>query len=157
MMGTAPVDTLKEDIREYLLQQKKEEAITASIKKLTDSLRFRIDGAWLEKQSRLALDNPVDKARSSGKPTMAEFGAPGCPPCDMMQPILADLRKDRKDKLNVVFIHVGKEQVLGARYGISSIPVQVFFDASGKEVFRHTGFFAAEDIDRQLAAMGITK
>ena len=158
MMGTTPFDTLKEDIREYLLQEKKEEAITASIEKLTDSLRFRIDGAWLEKQNRLALDNPVDKAQSSGKPTMAEFGAPGCTPCAMvMQPILADLRKKHQDKLNVVFIHVGEEQVLGARYGISSIPVQVFFDASGKEVFRHTGFFAADDIDKQLAAMGVTK
>ena len=80
MMGTTPFDTLKEDIREYLLQEKKEEAITASIEKLTDSLRFRIDGAWLEKQNRLALDNPVDKARSSGKPTMAEFGARVAPP-----------------------------------------------------------------------------
>jgi thiol-disulfide isomerase/thioredoxin len=157
MMGTTPFDTLKEDIREYLLQEKKEEAITASIEKLTDSLRFRIDGAWLEEQNRLALDNPVDKARSSGKPTLAEFGATGCTPCDMMQPILADLRKKHLDTLNVVFIHVGEEQVLGARYGISSIPVQVFFDASGKEVFRHTGYFAAEDINKQLAAMGVTK
>jgi thioredoxin 1 len=57
----------------------------------------------------------------------------------------------------VVYIHVGEEQILGARYGISSIPVQMFFDASGKEVFRHTGFLAAEEIDKQLKDMGAIK
>jgi thioredoxin 1 len=59
------------------------------------------------------------------------------------------------DKLNVVFIHVGEEQILEARFGIQSIPVQVFFDESGQEVFRHTGFFAAEDVNKQLMSMGV--
>lgn len=96
---------------------------------------------WVKTQSNLAMDNPVDKARRSKKPTMAEFGATGCVPCDMMQPILDKLRKTYPGKLNVIFVHVGEDQVLAARYGIQSIPVQVFFDAAGKEVFRHVGFF----------------
>lgn len=156
-MGTAPFKDLREEIRQYLLQDKKQQAADAYITKLTDSLQFRLNSDWVAEQNRLALDNSVDKARTSGKPTMAEFGATGCIPCDMMQPILDGLRKDYKDKLNVVFIHVGEEQVVGARYGIRSIPVQVFFDANGQEVFRHTGFFAAEEVDKQLRAMGVTK
>jgi thioredoxin-related protein len=56
---------------------------------------------------------------------------------------------------NVVFIHVGEEQILEARFGIQSIPVRVFFDESGQEVFRHTGFFAAEDVNKQLMSMGV--
>lgn len=59
--------------------------------------------------------------------------------------------------MNVVFIHVGEEQVLAARYGIRSIPVQAFFDAQGREVFRHAGFFAQDEVDKQLAAMGVKK
>ena len=35
-----------------------------------------------------------------------EFGATGCIPCDMMQPILENLRKSFKDRLNVIFVHV---------------------------------------------------
>jgi thiol-disulfide isomerase/thioredoxin len=104
---------------------------------------------------RLAGDNPVDRARRSGKPTIVEFGAKGCIPCDMMQPILDKLRKDYPQKLNVVFVHVGEEQILSSRYGIRSIPVQVFFDNKGKEVFRHTGFFPEEDIMVQLKKMGV--
>jgi thioredoxin 1 len=69
----------------------------------------------------------------------------------------ASICSKNKDKLNVVFVHVGEEQVLGARYGIRSIPVQVFFDASGKEVFRHMGFFAEQEVIKQLTKMVVTK
>ena len=86
---------------------------------------------------------------------MIEFGATGCIPCDRMQPILESLRKSFKARLNVVFVHVRQEQILGARFGIRSIPVQVFFDESGQELFRHEGFFAEEEVRKQLAKMGV--
>lgn len=156
-MGDASLEDLRESIRENLVEEKREEAVTAYIAKLSDSLKVRIDSKWVEEQNRTALDNPVDKARGSGKPTMVEFGATGCVPCDMMQPILDGLRKNYKDKLNVVFVHVGEEQVLAGRYGIRAIPAQVFFDAGGREVFRHIGFFAAEEVNKQLLAMGVPK
>jgi thiol-disulfide isomerase/thioredoxin len=156
-MGPSSFESMKEAIRQYLFEEQRQEAIAAYITKMIDSLRLQIDDAWIAEQNRLAQDNVVDKARASGRPTLAEFGATGCTPCDMMQPILDGLRKNYEDKLNVVFVHVGEEQLLGARYGIRSIPVQVFFDASGREVFRHMGFFAEQEIVNQLTKMGITK
>jgi thiol-disulfide isomerase/thioredoxin len=155
MVGGAPFEQVKEGIRQYLLQDKKQQAVAAYLSALTDSIPLRVNKDWVELQSRVALDNPVDKARLSGKPTMVEFGAAGCIPCDMMQPILDKLRKDYPQKLNVVFIHVGEEQILAARYGIRSIPVQVFYDARGKEVFRHVGFYAEKDVLEQLKKAGL--
>lgn len=35
--------------------------------------------------------------------------------------------------------------------------VQDFFDAEGREVFRHVGFFARDDVNRQQAEMGVAK
>lgn len=156
-MGDASLEDLRESIRENLVEEKREEAVAAYIAKLSDSLKVRIDSKWVEEQNRIALDNPVDKARGTGKPTVVEFGATGCVPCDMMQPILDGLRKNYKDRLNVVFVHVGEEQVLAGRYGIRAIPAQVFFDAGGREVFRHIGFFAADEVNKQLIAMGVSK
>jgi len=135
MMGNAPLEQVKDSVRQYLLQEKKGQAIDGYIEGLADSLRLRINDKWADAQSRLALDNPVEKARRSGMPTMVEFGATGCVPCDMMQPILDKLRKNYSKKLNVVFIHVGEEQILASRYGIRSIPVQVFFDTKGTKCF----------------------
>jgi len=56
---------------------------------------------------------------------------------------------------NVLFVHVREEQVLAARYGVQSIPVQVFFDKDGREVFRHVGFFPQEELEKKLAEMGV--
>ncbi|MBI4774084.1 MAG: thioredoxin fold domain-containing protein [Deltaproteobacteria bacterium] len=155
MLGGAAFEQVKDGIRQYLIEDKRQQVVTSYISELTGSVRLRINESWVEEQSRLALDNPVDKARNSKKPTMVEFGAAGCVPCDMMQPILDNVRKNYTDKLNVVFVHVGEEQVLAARYGIRSIPVQVFFDGTGKEVFRHVGFFPEADVTEQLAQMGV--
>jgi thioredoxin 1 len=86
---------------------------------------------------------------------MVDFGADGCRPCDMMAPILEELKKTYKGNCEIIFVHVREEQVLASRYGISSIPVQVFFDKNGKEVFRHTGFFAKDKIIEQLGKLGV--
>jgi thioredoxin 1 len=48
-----------------------------------------------------------------------------------------------------------QDQILAARYGIQSIPVQIFFDKDGKEVLRHVGFWPQEEIEKQMAKMGV--
>jgi thiol-disulfide isomerase/thioredoxin len=155
MVGGMPFEEVKDGIRQYLLQEKKQQAVTAYVASLKDSVQMRVNEKWVESQSGFVLNNPVDKARRSNKPTMVEFGATGCIPCDMMQPILDNLRKNFPDRLNVVFVHVGEEQLLAARYGIRSIPVQVFFDAQGKEVFRHVGFYPEKEVITQLNNIGL--
>lgn len=157
MVCGAPFNQVADGIRQYLLQDKKQKAVTGFINNLGESENFRINEKWVASQYRMALDNPVDWARRSGKPTMVEFGATGCVPCDMMQPILDKLRKEYPQRLNVVFVHVGEEQILAARYGIRSIPVQVFFDAKGKEVFRHVGFYPENEVTKQINQMGVVK
>jgi thioredoxin 1 len=50
---------------------------------------------------------------------------------------------------------VGKEQVLGSRFGIDTIPIQVFFDKNGKEVLRHMGFYPQTEIEKKLSFLGV--
>lgn len=148
-------DQVKAGLEEFLIDEKKQSSIQAYLFELGRQIPIQIDAKWAERQNLQAKDNPVDRARNSGKPTLAEFGATGCVPCDMMQPVLENLRKKYQDRLNIVFVHVREEQILGARYGITSIPVQAFFDRSGKEVFRHTGFFEQVEVEKKLAEMGV--
>jgi thiol-disulfide isomerase/thioredoxin len=155
MVGGMPFEKVKGSIEPFLLQQKKQEIIDAHIANLGKEAHVRLNRDWVKKQAQLALDNPVDRARMSGKPTMAEFGATGCVPCDMMQPILERLRKKYPDQLNVVFVHVRENQLLAARFGIRAIPVQVFYDTKGKEVFRHQGFYAEADVVKQVKELGV--
>jgi thiol-disulfide isomerase/thioredoxin len=154
-LGGLPFEQVKDTLEGYLIDEKKQQVIRAYILELGRQIPILIDAKWVENQNRLAKDNPVDRARSSGKPTLVEFGATGCVPCDMMQPVLENLRKKYQDRLNIVFVHVGEEQILGTRYGITSIPVQAFFDRSGKEIFRHTGFFPQEEVEKRLIEIGV--
>ena len=157
MVGGMPFDQVSDNIKQFLLKNKQQTAVRTYIHDLGQHHQIRIDDTWMDAQYKRMTDNPVDKARLSGKPTMVEFGATGCVPCDMMQPILDKLKKKFPDTLNIVFLHVRENQVLAGRYGIQSIPVQAFFDADGKEVFRHTGFFAEEAMMKQLKKMGVAQ
>jgi len=38
---------------------------------------------------------------------------------------------------------------------VEMIPTQIFLDASGKELFRHTGFFGKEDILAKWKELGV--
>ena len=73
----------------------------------------------------------------------------------MMQPVLDELRQEYAGKLQVDFIDVWKDSSASEQYGIEVIPTQIFFDAGGKEIFRHTGFYPKEDILAKFAELGI--
>lgn len=88
-------------------------------------------------------------------PRLLDLGAGKCIPCKMMAPILEDLREEYKGKLEVVFVDVWENPDAAREYGISMIPTQIFFDASGKEVFRHEGFISKEDILAKWGELGV--
>jgi thioredoxin 1 len=155
MVGDATLDQVKSEIRKYLVREKQQAVIAKYIETLGQRTPVEVSAAWVKEQAALAKDNLVDKARTSGRPSMVDFGASGCRPCDMMAPILETLKKKYAGKVNVEFVHVREEQILAARYGVQSIPVQVFFDKDGKEVFRHVGFFPQDEIEKKLAEMGV--
>ena len=90
-----------------------------------------------------------------GMVTLVDLGAKKCIPCKMMAPILEDLKQTYAGKLDVEFIDVWQNAEAGGKYGIRVIPTQIFFDAAGKELFRHEGFFAKEDILKTWKQYGV--
>ena len=88
-------------------------------------------------------------------PKLVDLGADKCIPCKMMAPILDGLKKEYAGKLDVEFIDVWKKPDAGRPYKIQLIPTQIFFDASGKERFRHEGFFGKEDILAKWQELGV--
>jgi thioredoxin 1 len=93
---------------------------------------------------------------AAGIPRLLDLGAGKCIPCKMMAPILDELKTEYVGSLEVVFIDVWQEKGAGEKYGIQMIPTQIFYDPSGKELFRHEGFFAKEDILTKWKELGFT-
>ncbi len=88
-------------------------------------------------------------------PRLVDLGATKCIPCKMMAPVLEDLKKEYAGRMDVEFIDVWKNPDAGKEYKINLIPTQIFYDASGKELFRHEGFFAKKDILAKWKELGV--
>lgn len=88
-------------------------------------------------------------------PKLLDLGANKCIPCKAMSPILEEMKKEYAGKLEVEFIDVWKNPDAGKPYKIQMIPTQIFFDASGKELFRHTGFYGKDDILAKWKELGV--
>lgn len=91
---------------------------------------------------------------SSALPRLLDLGADKCIPCKMMAPILDDLKTTYAGRMQVEFIDVWKDPDAGAPYDIRVIPTQILFDSEGKELFRHEGFFAKDDILAKWKELG---
>jgi len=87
--------------------------------------------------------------------TFIELGADRCIPCKAMQPIMKEVAKEYAGKIQVVFYDVWKDPAPARKYGIQLIPTQVFIDQNGKEIHRHVGFYAKEEILQMLKEKGI--
>jgi thioredoxin 1 len=88
-------------------------------------------------------------------PRMVDLGAGKCIPCKMMKPILDELKRDYASQFITEFIDVWENPDEGKKYGIEMIPTQIFHDAEGKELFRHTGFYGKEDILAKWKELGV--
>jgi thioredoxin 1 len=111
-------------------------------------------GAKASSSSEMASPVPAE-ANKTPLPKLVDLGADKCIPCKMMAPILEELKNEYQGRMEVVFIDVWKNPGAGDAYGVQTIPTQIFFDASGQELFRHTGFFAKEDILAKWKELGI--
>jgi len=88
-------------------------------------------------------------------PRLIDLGADKCIPCKMMAPIIEELKEEYKGVFKVEFIDVWKEPEAGRRWRIRVIPTQIFLDGSGKEIYRHKGFFSKEDILEKWKEVGV--
>ena len=96
---------------------------------------------------------------SAVKVTFIELGSVSCRPCRAMQPIMEELKRKYPADLRVVFHDVWTEQgkPYVAEYRIKVIPTQVFLDSSGKEFYRHEGFFALDELEKVLRTKGVSR
>ncbi len=97
----------------------------------------------------------VASSAPAALPRLVDLGRGTCIPCKQMAPILAELQKTYSGRASVEVIDLRDSPAEADRYGIRLIPTQIFFDASGKEVWRHEGFLPREDIVAKFRELGV--
>lgn len=112
-------------------------------------------GATLPVAGAAVPNGPATAAPAAARlPRLLDLGATKCVPCKLMAPILEEMKTTYAGVLQVDFIDVWEDPSAGQAHGISSIPTQIFFAPDGKELFRHEGFYAQEDMLAKWKALG---
>jgi thioredoxin 1 len=115
--------------------------------------------AWLKtgRQSPAVPADPQQAASPQASqrrlPRLVELGAGKCEACKKMAPIIEALRREYAGRVEVESIDVIAEEDRARPFEWRLIPLQVFLDADGKELWRHEGFLAKEEIVGRLRVL----
>ena len=86
---------------------------------------------------------------------LVELGSTSCKSCKAMHEELAQLRTECGASIAVEEIDVWKDEAAAGRYDVNVIPTQVFLDREGREIDRHVGFLARNEIRQRFAQRGL--
>lgn len=75
----------------------------------------------------------------NGLPSVIDFSATWCGPCQKMKPVFHKLAKEFKDEYNFITIDIDEYPELASKYHIQAVPTFVFIDEDGEEGDRITG------------------
>ena len=87
--------------------------------------------------------------RAAG-PVLVEFSADWCPPCRMIEPVVAELATALAGRLTVRRLDVDRDPEISIRYGVLGMPTLVLF-SGGEPVDRLVGFSGAGHVRRWVA------
>jgi thioredoxin 1 len=119
-------------------------------------LAVAVVGVIVMKKRDCASSSAQPTAQAAGGlPRLVDLGSTTCIPCKMMAPVLDELAKEYAGRMQVEFINVNENPDAGKSYGIKLIPTQVFFDANGRELWRHEGFISKQDILAKWKELGV--
>ena len=92
----------------------------------------------------------------NGKPTILSFGMSHCYSCIAMSKTFAEVLKEHPE-FQIYSVDGQKERLVSRDiYKLKEMPTQIFFDASGKEVFRHTGAYKKAVLEIILKKYGFS-
>jgi thioredoxin 1 len=94
-------------------------------------------------------DSFTAEVLESETPVLVDFWAAWCPPCRVMNPLLAELAGDRDD-LRVVKVDVEASVETAARYGVMAMPTFLLF-RDGEPVLRLLGARPRKRLESELA------
>lgn len=79
------------------------------------------------------------------KPVLVDFFATWCGPCQMLSPVLEQVKKNLADRVSIIKIDVDKNQDLAAKMQVRGVPTILLFQ-SGKQLWRQSGVLTKEEI-----------
>lgn len=82
---------------------------------------------------------------NSEKPVLIDFFATWCGPCQMLAPVLKDVKENLGEKVSIIKIDVDKNQELASKFQVRGVPTMMLFQ-KGQQLWRQSGVLSKEEI-----------
>ncbi len=105
-----------------------------------------LEGNSNEKQMTI---EELNATITGSKTVLVDFGAPWCPPCKQMEPVLQSLKDNNKDKFTFINVDGGRDQDILQQYKVTALPVFIVFK-DGKQVWRKDGIATEKELAEQI-------
>lgn len=115
----------------------------------------RVEHIATSSSEKVATTNDSLEVKSQNLPILMDLGRGTCKACKMMLPILQELQEEYKGRAFIQIIDIRYRPEPARVYSIRLIPTQIFFDATGKEIYRHEGFMDKISIEQKLKEIGV--
>ena len=95
------------------------------------------------------MHSSFDQIIQSEKPVLIDFFATWCGPCQMLGPILKEVKDQLGDRVSIIKIDVDKNQELAAMQQVRGVPTMMLFQ-NGKQLWRQSGVLSKEEIIKNI-------
>jgi thioredoxin 1 len=82
---------------------------------------------------------------NSEKPVLVDFFATWCGPCQMLLPVLNQVKDSLQERITIIKIDVDKNQELTQKHQVRGVPTMMLFQ-EGKQLWRQSGVLTKEEI-----------
>lgn len=91
------------------------------------------------------MDQTFEDLIHSEKPVLVDFYATWCGPCQMLGPILKEVKDKLGDRVAIIKIDVDKNQSVANHYRVKGVPTMMLFQ-NGKQLWRQSGVLSKMEI-----------
>ena len=91
------------------------------------------------------MNNTFQDIINSEKPVLIDFYATWCGPCQMLSPILKQVKDSLGERVSIIKVDVDKNQELAAMQQVRGVPTMMLYQ-NGQQLWRQSGVLSKEEI-----------